>query len=246
MTTQSVEKAVAILRQFSATEPQLGVSELARRLGMTKSNVHRLLSTLVKERLMAQDPETRQYRLGHPLVRLGHTVVYSDPLMTTVQPYLHYVAHQMGEASYLAERCGDKVATLLQVIAPNLREPIGWYPTLRLHSTSTGKVLLAHAEQDDVDRFLAGGLPRSTEHTITDPAEVRKELQLVREQGFATCLEEENSGLNAVAVPIMKHDDGVLAAMAVVGPAYSLTREKLMASVEILKGVSAEITRKLG
>ena len=195
---------------------------------------------------MAQDPETRKYRLGNALVRLGHTVVYSDPLMTTVHPYLHYVAQQTGEMAYLAERRGDEVATLLQVIAPSLREPIGWYPFLRLHSSSTGKVLLAHAEQDDVERYLAGGLPRSTEHTITDPAEVRKELQLVREQGFATCLEEENSGLNAVAVPIMKHDDGVLAAMAVVGPAYSLTREKLMASVEILKGVSAEITRKLG
>ena len=100
--------------------------------------------------------------------------------------------------------------------------------------------------RSDVERYLAGGLPRSTEHTITDPAEVRKELQLAREQGFATCLEEENRGLNAVAVPIMKHDGGAVAALAIVGPAYSLTREKLMASVEILKGVSTEITRKLG
>jgi IclR family KDG regulon transcriptional repressor len=243
--TKSVSKAVAILKEFSTREPLLGVSELARRLGVTKSTVHSNLVSLLEGGLVEQDPATRKYRLGIDVLELGYTVVYSDPLLRTALPYLYYLADQLEEAVYLGDRRGDEVATMLHVMSPDLREPINWYNRVPLHSTSSGKVLLAYADDTVLEALLDKGLPSYTEHTITDPDTLREELQRVRQEGFATCFEEDSLGLNAIAVPIEDPSGTVIAALAVLGPAYSLTRAKAMASLERLKAISKEITRKL-
>lgn len=101
MPTQSVDRAISILRQFSVDEPQLGVSELSRRVGLTKSTVHRLLASLLQGGLVKQDPTTREYRLGLGLVELGQMVVHTDPLLRLVHPYQHYLADRVGEAVHL-------------------------------------------------------------------------------------------------------------------------------------------------
>jgi DNA-binding IclR family transcriptional regulator len=245
MTTRSVEKATAILKQFSTAEPVLGVSELARRLKLTKSTVHRLLRSMLRAGMVAQDPLTRRYMLGRGTVQLGYTAIYSDPLLHTAQPYLHYLSQQVGESSYLAERQGLEGAPVLQVLSPIMQEQMGWYSNLDLHSTSSGKVLLAYAPEDVLSALLDRGLVRRTEHTITDPAQLRQELERVRAQGHGTCFEEDKLGLNAVAVPLRNPEGEVVAALAIAGPSYRLTRDQALASVEKLKAISGEITRKL-
>jgi len=245
VTTQAVDKAIAILEQFSTTEPQLGVSELARRLDSTPSTVHRLLGSLVKAGMVAQDPGTRRYMLGREAVQLGYTAIYSDPLLHIALPYLHYLAGHLSEAVYLAERRGLEAAPVLQVLSPVIQEQLGWYTTIPLHSTSAGKVLLAYAKEVDLDTLLGKGLPHPTEHTITDPAELRQELQRVREEGYATCFEEKQVGHNGVGVPVRNPEGQVVAALAIAGPSYRLTRDKALAAVEKLKAVSGAITRKL-
>jgi DNA-binding IclR family transcriptional regulator len=245
MTTQSVDKATAILKQFSTREPQLGVSELARRLNLTKSTVHRLLRSLLRAGMVAQDPENRRYMLGRVTVQLGYTAVYSDPLLRAALPYLHYIAQQVGEAAYLAELRGLEGATILQVLSPVVQEQMGWYTIIRLHSSSAGKVLLAHAPEGVLQDVLDQGLVRDTEYTITDPAQLRQEMDKVRAQGYATCFEEGKLGLNTIAVPVKDSEGQVVAALAVAGPSYRLTRDQAVAAVEKLKATSGEITRKL-
>jgi DNA-binding IclR family transcriptional regulator len=93
--------------------------------------------------------------------------------------------------------------------------------------------------------LLEQGLPRYTEHTVTDPVALREELRRIREQGFATDLEEYKLGANAIGVGVSDPQGTVVAALAVLGPAYTLTREKAMASLERLKAVSREITIRL-
>jgi len=242
---QSVDKALAILKQFSTTEPQMGVSELARKLDLTKSTVHRLLASLLQAGLVAQDPQTRRYMLGRGIVQLSYTAMYSDPLLHVALPYLHYLAHETGEATYLAERRGLEAVTVLQVLSPIMEEQLGWYPTLPLHSTSAGKVLLAHAGHTEQEALLSRELPRATEHTITDPAKLRQELERVRREGYATCFEEEDLGYNGIAVPVRNNEGQVIAALAIAGPSYRLTRDQAVASVEKLKAISGEITRKV-
>jgi DNA-binding IclR family transcriptional regulator len=243
--SQTVNKAIAILQQFTLDEPQLGVSQLSRRLGLTRSTVHRLLASLRQGGLIEQNPSTHKYRLGRAAVELGYTAIYSDPLLVTALPYLYFLSDQVGETVYLGERRGHEVATVLHVLSPSLREQMHWYNRLPLHSSSSGKVLLAYTEESELEALLEQDLPRYTERTITDPMALRKDLRRIREQGFATDFEEYKLGANAIAVPVADPEDTVVAALAVLGPAYTLTREKAMASLERLKAVSREITIKL-
>jgi DNA-binding IclR family transcriptional regulator len=245
MTTQSVDKATAILKQFSTDEPQLGVSELARRLNLTKSTVHRLLRSLLRAGMVAQDPENRRYMLGRGTVQLGYTAIYSDPLLHAALPYLHYLAQQVGESAFLAERRGLHGAPVLQVLSPMMQEQLGWYTTTPLHSTASGKVLLAYAPESVFKDVLDAGLVQETENTITDPAELRRETEKVRERGYATAFEESLLGTNAFAVPVKDPEGEVIATLAIAGPSYRLTRDQALMSVEKLKAVSGEITRKL-
>jgi DNA-binding IclR family transcriptional regulator len=243
--SRTVDKAIAILHQFTLDEPQLGVSELSRRLDLTKSTVHRLLGSLQKGGLVEQDPLTHKYRLGREAVDLGYTAIYSDPMLATALPYLHFLSEQVGETVYLAERRGTEVATVLHILSPSSREQMQWYDRLPLHCTSSGKVLLAHTEESELGALLDKGLPRFTEHTVTDPSVLREDLLRVREQGFATGFEEYQLGANAIAVPVADREGAVVAALTVLGPAYTLTREKALASLERVKAVSREITIKL-
>jgi DNA-binding IclR family transcriptional regulator len=243
--SRTVNKAIAILQEFTVDEPHLGVSELSRRLGLTRSTVHRLLASLRHGGLIEQDPATQKYRLGHMAVELGYTAIYSDPLLVTALPYLYFLSEQVGETVYLGERRGHEVATVLHVLSPSSREQMQWYNRLPLHATSSGKVLLAHSEEGELAALLEQVLSRYTEHTVTDPLALREELQRIREQGFATAFEEYKLGANAIAVPVGDREGTVVAALTVLGPAYTLTREKAVASLERLKAVSREITIRL-
>jgi len=245
MPSRTVDKAISILQQFTVAEPQLGVSELSRRLGLTRSTVHRLLASLRQGGLIEQDPATHKYRLGRTAVDLGYTAIYTDPLLVTALPYLYFLSDQVGETVYLGERRGDEVATVLHVLSPSSREQMHWYNRLPLHSSSSGKVLLAYSDESYLADWLEQDLPAFTEHTVTDAVALREELRQIREQGFAACSEEYKLGVNAVAVPVSDQEDVVVAALSVLGPAYTLTRDKAMASLERMKAVSREITIKL-
>jgi DNA-binding IclR family transcriptional regulator len=236
---------MAILQQFTVDEPQLGVSELSRRLGFTRSTVHRLLASLRQGGLIEQDQSTQKYRLGRGAVELGYTAIYSDPLLVIALPYLHFLSEQVGETAYLGERRGHELATVLHVLSPSSREQMPWYNRLPLHSSSTGKVLLAHSDESELAALLEQGLPAHTEHTITDPTALREDLRRIREEGYAIGFEEYKLGANAIAVPVVDGQDTVVAALAVLGPAYTLTREKAMASLETLKAISREISMRL-
>ena len=245
MPSRTVDKAISILAQFTVAEPHLGVSELSRRLGLTRSTVHRLLASLRQGGLIEQDPATHKYRLGRTAVDLGYTAIYTDPLLVTALPLLYFLSEQVGETVYLGERRGNEVATVLHVLSPSSREQMHWYNRLPLHSSSSGKILLAYSDEGHLADWLEQDLPFFTEHTVTDPVALREELRQIREQGFAACSEEYKLGVNAVAVPVSDQEDVVVAALSVLGPAYTLTRDKAMASVERMKAVSREITIKL-
>ncbi len=226
-------------------EPLLGVSELSRRLGLTRSTVHRLLASLRQGGLIEQDLSTHKYRLGREAVDLGYTAIYSDPLLVTALPFLYFLSDQVGETVYLGEWRDDEVATVLHVLSPSSREQMDWYDRLPLHSSSSGKVLLAHSDESELSALLRRDLPRFTEYTVTDSTALREELRRIREQGFAACFEEYRLGVNAIGVPVADQNAKVVAALSILGPAYTLTRDKAMGSLERLKAVSREITVKL-
>ena len=247
MPIQSVDRAVAILNAFSIHEAQLGVTELSHRLGLHKSTVHRLLASLEKGGLVERDPRNRRYSLGIRLIELAGTMLNSRNVPQVVRPYLHYVADAVEELTYLAYRVGDDVLNIEQVPGPHLVQSVGWLGRRTpLHSTSAGKIFLAHMPDQELERILQRGLSRTTPRTITDPADLRYELERVREQGYATQFEELEEGTNAIAVPITSPNNEVIAAIGVVGPSYRFTPERAMSHLDVIRSVAREVSHRLG
>jgi IclR family acetate operon transcriptional repressor len=247
MPIQSVDRAISILNAFSINEAQLGVTELSHRLGLHKSTVHRLLASLEKGGLVERDPRNRKYSLGIRLIELAGTMLNSRNVPQVVRPYLHYVADAVEELTYLAYLVRGEVLNVEQVPGPHLVQSVGWQGRRTpLHCTSAGKIFMAHMSEKQLEGVFEAGLQSLTSKTITDPADLRYELERVREQGYATSFEELEEGTNALAVPIRSPNDEVIAAIGVVGPSYRFTPERAMSHLDVIRSVAREVSHRLG
>src|ERR1700744_1155824 len=102
--SQSLERGLAILGTFSPDRPALGISELATRLGLTRSTTHRYVATLARLGYLDQDEQTRKYRLGIRVLDLGFTVLGSLELREIATPFLQRLTASTGNTSNLAIR----------------------------------------------------------------------------------------------------------------------------------------------
>jgi DNA-binding IclR family transcriptional regulator len=236
---QSLDRALEILKLLG-TEPEMRVTDLARRLEVHKSTVFRLLSTLEEHGLV-------EYRLGYGLVRLAGSVVAEVDIARAARPVLEELALRTGETVNLAILQGNQVVNIDQIAAPNVVVNVNWVgKQTPLHATSNGKVLLAYLPEAERRRLLAATLPRLTPRTITDARTLDKQLRRVVEDGYAFTLEELELGLNAVAAPVRAADGRVQAAVSVAGPAYRVTPQRLNDLGEITKEAAEAISRRMG
>jgi IclR family KDG regulon transcriptional repressor len=247
-TLSSVRNAARLLCAFTPADRELGVSELARRLGLGKSAVHRLLTTLAQERLVEQNPATGRYRLGIKLHELGAIVSSHLDLHEAVAPHLDDLRNITGETVHVAILDGDEVVYVERRESPQ---------TLRLfsrvghrnhaHCTSTGKVLLAYLPPDELDRILAlRPLERKTRYTITDRGRLRQELERVRRRGFAKNENESELGVVSVAAPIRDASGRVVAAVSTAGPELRLARDGMRSVTHETLAAAERISERLG
>lgn len=246
-TLSSVTNAARLLKQFSTKDRELGVSELARRLNLGKSTVHRLVTTLAAEHLLARDTETGKYRLGLAMYDLGSAVASHLDLHEAVIVPMERLRNLTRETVQVSVLDGREVVYVERLDSPNmLRLFLEVGRRNAAHSTSTGKVLLAHLPGSDLKRLLDGWeLEAKTPHTITDRTRLTKELQTVRRQGFARNMHESEEGVLSVAAPIRNRLSQVVAAMSVAGPDARIQP----AMAEITQGVveaAAIASRRLG
>lgn len=220
-TLTSVRNAARLLKQYSSREREFGVSELARRLGLGKSTVHRLLATLTSEHLLEQDPYSGKYRLGLAMHDLGQAVPTRLDLHEAVMMPMEQLRARTGETVQVAVLDGREVVYVERLDSPQ---------TLRLflevgrrnwaHSTATGKCLLSFLPEPELEQLLSGWkLEALTPHTITDPVRLRRELTTARRRGYAANLHEAEVGVLSVAAPIRNSTGRVRAAVSAAGPA---------------------------
>lgn len=247
-TLTSVHNAARVLRAFSVQERELGVSDLARRLGLAKSVVHRLLRTLVEERLLEQDADTGRYRLGIKVYELGIAVSSHADLHGAVIPPIDELHQRTGDSVHVAILDGAEVVYVERREAQRTLQPLGEVGHRNFaHSTATGKVLLAHLGPAELDLALGWTeLPALTPHTITDPARLREELARVRERGYAENREESRLALCSVAAPIRGAASTVVAAVSVVAAADRLSGETGRRYTAATLDTAAQISDRLG
>lgn len=224
---QSVERAVSIL-QFLARNGWSGVTEVGEELGVHKSTAFRLLSTLESRGMVEQHADSGKYHLGFGLVYLARAVSVGPDLSRHAQPSLEWLADEIGETVTLAVLEGDEAITIDQLMPETSVVGRSWTGRRNpLHCTSVGKVFLAALPRSRSAAYLNAHHIRYTDRTITDPAELRAELDRVAAQGYATAWEEFEEGLASAAAPVRAADGTVVAAMSVSGPAYRLPMETL-------------------
>ena len=203
---QSVERAVAALKVFGEDEPELGVTELARRLNLHKSTISRLMATLEAGGFVQQDPRTGRYRLGLQLATLAGRALNQYDLRDVARGALHSLARATGETCNLAVRDGDDAVNIDQALSTNPVKHLGWIGRrLPLHCSAAGKPLLAFAARTDIERVLALPLAAYTPRTVTDPEALLRMIGEAKKTGYAICVEEYSSGEISIAAAVLDY-----------------------------------------
>jgi len=239
----TVRKAMAVISAFGAGEPVLGVSELSRRLGLGKSTVHRILTTLTDTGFVERTPDDR-YRLSLKIYEIGSQVAASTELRALVHPDLERLRNESGETAHLAVLSGTDVVYLDRLESPQMLRLFTRVGRRRAaHATSSGKVLLAFGPPVALDRVLAGDLPRLGPRTITSPSMLQRALAEVRRRGYAVSVEEAAPGVSSVAAPIFDAAGECLAAVSVAGPTTRMSTEKVEHLALLVLAASASVAR---
>ncbi|MEA2977360.1 MAG: IclR family transcriptional regulator, regulon repressor [Alphaproteobacteria bacterium] len=243
----SVATALQLLKSFSEEQVEIGISALARRLGVAKSTAHRLAATLVSEGMLEQDPETEKYRLGIALFRLGALVRRRMDVSNQARPYLYELREKTNETVHLAILDGTEIMyvyNLESTQAIRMRSDIGVRKPA--YCTAEGQAILAFRPPEVIDQVIQRGLLPLTPQTITDPAKLLKALSVVRQRGCAIEDEESEIGMRSISAPIRNDAGEVVASVGVAGPATRLSKKAIAAFVPHVIETADLVSRRLG
>jgi len=253
--TQAVSRAVSVLKVFESATGGLTAAQIAANLDLNRSTVHRLLSVLEAEGLIARDysytGESRNsaYRLGPTLVSLGGLALRQINLRAIALPHLRTLAHKSGETVDLELLVGPDVMIIEEVQGEHmLRVGVGdnigsRYPA---HATSTGKLLLAGLSEAELKATLPNKLAILTPFTVTDKQILREQLDEARHLGWASSWEELEIGLAAIGAPITGRDGEAIAAVSISGPTARIDRSQIKGLAIMVMDTTKRITRDLG
>jgi DNA-binding IclR family transcriptional regulator len=245
---QVVDRVVDILEVFTRLGPELGVSDISRALGLKKATTHRLLASLRRRSMVAQDPISRRYRLGMKLWELGQLATTQVDWLERVRPYLQELTDRVGETTHLAILSDGQVLYVAKVeTTRSLRMPSQVGRRLPAHCTGVGKSLIAFLPEEVVHGIVARrGLPAFTRNTITDPAALDRELARVRERGYSVDNEEIEEGLVCIGAPIRDHTSHVVAAVSIAGPSARLSAETIEVHARSVVEIAGAMSAALG
>ena len=246
--TQSIRRALGVLKLFTDTRPEWKLADVAEAVGLHRTTTYRALCALEDEGLVARVPGRDAYRLGPEMIVLGTRALRTNDVRTISHPELEILARLARETVTLEVAVGSDVLILDEVKGPGMmgtRVDIGTrWPS---HATSTGKVLLAAWEAAEGGRWdLPRVLPALTPHTLTTQADLRAELEQVRERGYAVASEELQLGYIAVGAVVRNHEAMPVAAVGVGGPTSRITADRIPELGRLVKETADRISRLLG
>jgi len=244
---RSVERALDILLCFSLEKPTYSLTQIAEHVGMHKSTIHRLLTTLEAKRFVTRNKTTGMYQLGYRFIELASIMLHDIDVNRWAQPYLQHLAVLSGETVDLAVLDDDHVVYLQVVESPQrvkISAAVG--QQLPVYCTATGKAFLAYLPEYQANKILANGMTKYTDHTLVSLADLVQDLRETRKRGFAISKEEYEKDINAVAAPILDSNGCPMAVIAIVGPSFRLSDDCMMKLGQSILETTAAIAREIG
>jgi DNA-binding IclR family transcriptional regulator len=246
-TIAGVERALDVMSLFADGSPDRGVTEIADQLGLSKAVVHRILASCRGRGYVDLDEETRRYRLGPRALELGLSYLNRVDVMAEARWALQELSARTHETATHSVRAGWSRVYVDQVTPlRDIKMVIQIGGTHPLHAGATGKALLGFLPRELQDAYFAQNeLTPVTTDTVTSEPQLREELAVTRERGYALSMGERQEGAGSVAAPVFDHAGAVIASISVCGPLPRFTDET-DACAQSLCEVTAEVSRRLG
>jgi IclR family KDG regulon transcriptional repressor len=219
---RAVERALDILLCFTGTEKELGLSDIAKKVGLHKSTVYRLLLSLESRGFLRKHPQSEKYRLGWSILELVSNVYQEDDLATMVLPEITRLRDAVGETISVYIRSGNERVRVQAVESTQpVRRVANVGKRLPLHVGASGKVLLSCMAPAEIERVLdEAEVPHGPARAV-----FYDQLEFVRQHGYSVSIEEREPGAAAVAAPIFDRGGTLAAALSISGPVDRFTAE---------------------
>jgi IclR family KDG regulon transcriptional repressor len=243
----SVTTAIHLLKTFTIEDPELGISDLAKRLGVAKSTVHRLASALLDEGLLQQNAETGRYTIGIGLFTLGSLVRARLDVTSESRSILNELREKSGENVRLAVLERQSAVLLHDLESPQ---------TLRLRSatgqlrpaycSAEGLCLLSGLREPELKKFMEAPRAPRRPNTPVDEEELRNHIRKVKRQGYAIEDEICDEGTRAIAAPIYNADGRIVAAVGVAGPRIRIRKNQFSKLAQTVVAAAEQVSERLG
>ena len=248
MSIQSLERATGILDLYRKTRNPLGISEMAASLGLARTTVHGLVSTLEKKGFLKKDPATRKYRLGFALYELGAIQ------MSHLEINQHAAAPLQKLANHLNRICSIAIWDRNSIIVTMTIRPQGhesttrqFGPRLPAYCTALGKAMLAYMPEPDQKAYLdATELVAYTPHTITDRKKLEKDLILIKERGYAINRQEVIHQRVSLSAPVLGSGGTLAGAVGVRLDVENLDTQVMKTAADIITQNAQRISLEMG
>jgi IclR family acetate operon transcriptional repressor len=243
---QSLDRAIALLTIVAAADG-LSLTEISRESGIAMSTAYRLLATLQKHGMVEFEDGTQLWFVGVETFRIGSSFLRRRKLAERARPIMQSLIGRCAETVNLAVLEDMSLVFVSQI---ETHEPLRAFfrPGTRspLHSSGAGKAILSHLPEERVRAIVARrGLPRYTEHTITDAALLTDELAAIRQRGFALDDEERHVGMRCVAAAIFNEFGEPVAGVSVSGPTARVTLDAALAYGPLVRDAARDITHAI-
>jgi DNA-binding IclR family transcriptional regulator len=244
---KSLSRSTLILRTL-ADRPMRPI-DLSRELDTPWATIYRTVRVLTDEGMLQRDPDTGEYSVGPTMWALATTYVRDHPVLGVGLGHLEQALQHVDGLLKVTERCGSEAITLFAEQNPQrpaIRRIREQY-RLPLHVVSFGQVLLAYEDQEFIDDYLKQPLKRVSERTITDPQRLRDLVAQIRERGYAESRAELQGDNGSIAVPVLRKDGKVVAALAGVVPLHHFEDEQAHERLRrLLQDCAVTISESLG
>lgn len=246
VTIQSVVKAANIL-DFFIKKSEMGISEIAQQAGMSKSTAYGIVNTLTETGFLEQDSESKKYRLGLKLFELGSVVQSRMDLRAEARPFCQALSEKYGQTVHLATHSEGEVVYIDKFDVPDfliVYSQVGRRAPMSL--TGVGKAMLAYLGDEYAEKYVINNLSKKTEKSLDTKEKLFKNLDEIRQKGYAMDDEEIQPGLRCIASPVFAKGGRVAAAVSLSGVTAFMTDDKIEDIAKDVKECALNISRRLG
>lgn len=245
---QSLGRAFAILEEVARHREGIGLADLSKLVGLHNSTTFHLAKTMVSLGYIRQEKESKRYRVGRPLFALAASALDEIEMVNVATPVLEDLSRETGESSHFAVRMGDSVVVIARTSGPGAFQLTDRVGVVRpAHCTALGKVILAALRPDQLERFLERvDMKPSTDKSITNVAQLLREIAEVRKTGIAYDDGEFNPEVRCVAVPVKDFTGQVVGALGISGPIWRMSNQALHSRAKVVQAAADRLSAGFG